>query len=108
MESNYAESMVGPIQGIIRRFKEQGYCQVPGYNRFGYVGEASGAVVVSRERGQDARIPFRKLEQAVQAVRSDPTVYDRGPSALREYGITHISSPIWSLLHLLRKRELLQ
>ena len=33
------------------------------------------------------------------------TNYDKGPDALRDLGITHINSPIHSLLHLLSREE---
>lgn len=74
---------------------------------FGYVGETDGAVIVSRENGKDTRIPIAKLETGVSAVRQDPQIYDEGPSWLRDYGITHINSPVWSLLHLVTKSEIL-
>ncbi len=80
--------------------------QVEWYKRFGYVRETPNAVVVSRENGQPTPIPHTKIAQAVEAVRSDPTVYDAGPSFLRDHGITHLNSPLWALLHLLTPAEL--
>ncbi len=93
---------------ILQRFRKLRVSQVPGYNSFGYVKETDSAVIVSREKGQDTRIPFLKLGTAVSAVRQDSSVYDEGPSRLRAYGITHINSPVWSLLHLLTKGEILE
>lgn len=93
---------------IMRRFKAQGRSHVPGYNSFGFVQQTDRAVIVSREAGQDTRIPVSKIEQAVSAVRSDPAVYDAGPSRLREHGITHINSVLWSLLHLVSKSEIFE
>jgi hypothetical protein len=34
-------------------------------------------------------------------VRDDPTVYVGGPGRLREHDISHVGSPIWSMLRLL-------
>lgn len=96
------------VQLILQRFRTQRVSQVPGYNSFRYVRETESAVVVGRERGKDTRIPFAKLEAGVCAVRRDPQTYDQGPSRLRDHGITHITSPIWSLLHLVAMSEIQQ
>lgn len=93
---------------IVKRFRERGVSRVPGYNRFGYISESDSAVYVSRERGQNTRIPFSKIEQVIKAVRKDTNVYSKGPSALRSYGITHINSPVWSLLHFLSLDEIIE
>lgn len=93
---------------IVKRFSERGVSRVPGYNRFGYISESGSAVFVTRERGQDTKIPFSKIEQAIKAVRKDPNVYSKGPSALRSHGITHINSPVWSLLHFLSLDEIVE
>ena len=95
------------VQKIVKRFKEKGYSQVEGYNRFGYVRETPSAVIVSREKGKDTTIPFAKLLKAIEAVRDEHKVYSKGPSALRDYGITHINSPVWSLIHLLSLNEII-
>lgn len=95
------------VQLFLQRFRAQQISQVPGYNRFGYVGETPSAVIVSRERGENTRIPFAKLEAGAAAVRTEPTVYEEGPSRLRSHGITHINSPVWSLLHLIDRDEIL-
>jgi hypothetical protein len=91
---------------VVERFKKQGYAQVPGYNRFGYVNKTNKALVVSRENGKDTRIPFDKIVKAVDAIRENNSAYSNGPSALRKYGITHINSPIWALVHLLSLEEI--
>ena len=93
------------LETIQREFKANGYVQVSGYNRFGYIGETPKAFVISREAGKDTRISFSKILQGIEAVQDDTNVYDAGPSALRDYGITHITSPIWSLLHLAPKSD---
>jgi len=91
---------------IVNRFKERGYAQVPGFNRFGYVKQGNSYVVVSRETGKDTKIPFVKIAKAIEAVRKDSKVYSEGPSRLRQHGITHITSPLWAMLHLLSLEEL--
>ncbi|MEK7775315.1 MAG: hypothetical protein AAB305_05475 [Candidatus Zixiibacteriota bacterium] len=62
--------------------------------------------MISRERGKDTRIPFHKIADAIVAVRKDHKVYSEGPSRLRKHGLTHITSPLWALLHLLTLEEL--
>jgi len=101
------QSVEDVVKLILGRFRSRRVSQVPGYNSFGYVGETEKAVIVSRENGKDTRVPIAKLEIGVSAVRHDPGVYDGGPSRLREYEITHVTSPVWSLLHLATKSEIL-
>lgn len=96
------------VKEIILRLEHRTYAQVPGYNRFGYIRKTEKAVLVSRETGKDTPVPFEKIAVAIQAVRDDREVYARGPSALRPYGITHINSPIWAMLHLLDLKEITQ
>ena len=93
------------LETIQREFKANGYVQVSGYNPFGYIGETPKAFIISRGSGQDTRIPFSKILQAIEAVQDDINVYDGGPSKLRDYGIIYISSPIWALLHLAPKSD---
>lgn len=88
------------LDKIICEFKIQGYSQVPGYNRFGYIRDTGNSLIVSREKGENTKIPFPKIAQAIEAVKDNPSVYNSGPSSLRSYGVTYINSPIWSLLHL--------
>lgn len=90
---------------IISEFKSKGYSKVKDYKSFGYIRETKKAVIISREAGEDTRIPFKKIEQGIEAVKDNPSVYSSGPNSLRAYGITHINSPIWSLLHLVSKDE---
>ena len=63
-------------------------------------------MIVSREGGEDTRISIKKIEQGISAVRTDSTIYDGGPNKLRRHGITHISSVVWSLLHLITEAEI--
>ena len=86
---------------ILQRFSDMGFCKVEGYNSFQYLRETNNAVYVGRERGKDTYIAFEKVIVGIEAFKSKPSLYEEGPSALREFGITHITSPIWSLLHLL-------
>jgi hypothetical protein len=88
---------------ILQKFKDSGQVQVTGYNRFQYVSETENSVTVLRENGKEAKIPFKRLLIGIEAYQEDPNLYDEGPSALRAFGLTHITSPIWSLLHLLDK-----
>src|SRR5688572_9239717 len=66
------------VAEIVGRLRETRYAQVEGYNRFGFVRTTDHAVIVSREAGEDTPIPFSTLEEAVKAVRRDPTIYDNG------------------------------
>lgn len=94
------------VSQIVSRFQEQGYAQVSGYNRFSFISRAESHMVVSRENGKDTKIPFAKLTEAIKAVRNDSKIYSDGPARLRKHGITHITSPLWALLHLLTHDEL--
>lgn len=91
---------------ILRRFETQGWTQVQGYKRFGFIRRTDAAVIVSRENGRDTPVPVRKIEQGISAVRGDFTVYAGGPSKLRQHGITHVNSVVWSFLHLLTEAEI--
>lgn len=93
------------LSKILDEFRTRGFSQISGYNRFGYIRETGSAVFISRETGKDTKVPFSKIEQGIDAVKSDPSIYNAGPSKLRAYGITHITSPIWSLLHLVSLSE---
>ncbi|MEX2633677.1 MAG: hypothetical protein WD267_06565 [Balneolales bacterium] len=88
------------LETILQIFREDGYTHVQGYNRFGYIKETNSSVIVSRQDGQDTSIAFDKIKLAIDAVKIDRSIYHNGPSSLRNFGITHINSPIWSLLRL--------
>lgn len=90
---------------ILQRFSDKKVCQVEGYNSFGYIRETNNSVYVTRENGQDTPIPFKKIIIGIEACQKNLSLYNLGPGELREYGITHINSPIWSLLHLLKEEE---
>lgn len=93
------------LEQIITEFKEKKVAQVPEYYSFGYVRETPKAVIVSRDTGEDTRVPFDKIVTGIEAFISDPDLYDQGPTKLRSFGITHVTSPVWSLLHLLPKES---
>ena len=90
---------------ILQRFSDQGYSQAPGCNSFGYIRETDNAVYVSREEGEDSSIPFKQVLVAIEGCQDNHDFYDSGPDTLRELGLTHITSPIYSLLHLLSKES---
>ncbi len=86
---------------ILQRFSDCGFSKVEGYVGFEYLRETNNAIYIGRERGKVTYIAFEKLIAGIEAFKSRPGLYEEGPSALREFGITHVTSPIWSLLHLL-------
>ncbi|WP_339790450.1 hypothetical protein [uncultured Imperialibacter sp.] len=90
---------------ILKTFKTAGHAQVPGYNQFTYLRETENMVVVGREKGKDTNVPFKKILIGIEAYQSDRSGYDKGPTWLRTYGLTHLTSPIFALLHLLKKEE---
>ena len=49
------------LQKMLEAFRNNGYAQVKGYNRFGYLRETDTAVFVSRETGKNTRVPFDKV-----------------------------------------------
>ena len=86
---------------ILQRLSDLGISKVDGYHGFEYLRETNNSVYVGREKGKDTSIPFNKIIMGIEAIKSDPLAYDKGPTVLRKFGITHITSPVWSLLHLL-------
>jgi hypothetical protein len=94
--------------GIVQRLRARRYAQVDGYKRFDFISEDERGITVSRERGADTRIAFVEIVKAVEAMRSDPAVYDRGPIALRKHIGRRIYSPLWAMLRLMTPRELLR
>jgi len=95
------------LEIILSRFRERGIAQVDGCNRFWYVRETDNALIIRRENGKEARIPTNRLIKAIEIIRVNTQIYNDGPSGLRPW-ITHINSPIWSLLHLATLGELLE
>lgn len=71
----------------------------PRYNKFGYIRETGGAVILMRENGNQTKVPRKVLARAIEAVRLDHSIHGKGPGALRKAsGITHVTSPTWALL----------
>lgn len=93
------------LSEILQRFKANGKAQVEGYNAFGYIRETENAVFVTREAGQDTRVPFDKILNGIAAYQTNPNLYQSTPTALRDYDITHVTSPVFALLHLLGEEE---
>lgn len=98
--------MENKIKTIVERFQKRGFAQVPGHKKFGYVSKTDKTLTVTREDGEDTKIPLAKIEEAIKAIRLNNSVFDDGPSSLRKYGITHITSPVWALVHLLSLEEI--
>ena len=92
---------------ILQRFYDRKAAQVEGYNSFGYLKETNQSVLVTRQAGADTVIPFEKIIKGIEAYKANPQLYDEGPTALRQFGITHMTSPIWAMLHLLEKNNYL-
>ncbi len=90
---------------ILQKFIDRGFSQVPDYNKFTYISHNSSKVIVGREKGKDTDIPFAKVLKVIEAYQLNPDDYEQGPSKTRDYGIKHINSPIWSMLHLLEKGD---
>jgi hypothetical protein len=89
------------LQKLLEAFRGNGFAQVKGYKRFGYLRETDTAVFVSRETGKDTGVPFDKILLGIEALQDDSNVYSAGPGSLRKYEITRITSPIWAMLHVL-------
>jgi hypothetical protein len=90
---------------LLQRFIDQKSSQFLDYNRFVFLRFDKTKVYVGRENGADTPIPFAKILRAINAYQTNPDWYDEGPVKLREAGITHITSPVHSLLHLLAKQD---
>jgi len=90
---------------ILQRFKDQKVAQVEGYSRFTYLKESNKSVWLIRSNGSSAEIPFNKVLVGIEAYQSKPELYKLGPMSLRNYGITHITSPVWTMLHVLDERD---
>ena len=93
------------LNQILEKFRKKGVSQVVGYNSFGYVSETEKTITVSREKGKDTIISKSKILVGIEAFIKNSNLYYEGPAKLREYGITHVTSPIWSLLHLVPFNE---
>jgi len=90
---------------LLQRFIDEKYAEQEGYNRFGFVQLKNSSVVVSRENGADTPVQFAKIIKGIEAYQQRPELYELGPTALRAVGITHVTSPVFALLHLLQKSD---
>lgn len=90
---------------ILQRFYDAKTAQVEGYTSFGYIKQTDTAVYVTREYGKDTRVSFDKILIGIKGYQKEPSLYHEGPGALRDLGITHVNSPVWSLLHLLDVKD---
>lgn len=90
---------------ILQRLIDLQFAQVEGYNRFGLIGLESNKIIVSRENGKDTPIPFAKIIKGIEAYQQRPELYEEGAIALRAFGIIHITSPVFALLHLLKQSD---
>jgi len=88
---------------ILQKFIDKGFSKHLDYNRFGFVDLKNNSVIVTREAGANTSVPFKDLIIAIEGYQKNTSLYDEGPSSIRALGITHITSPIHSLLHLLPK-----
>ncbi len=89
---------------ILQILEDRGYAQVEGYFRFEFVEEGKAHVSMKRKKGTTARIPLKKVLVGVKFYQRNSDRYDEGPATLRKSGLTHITSPIFALLHLLPKK----
>jgi hypothetical protein len=90
---------------ILQRFKDKTVAQVDGYNSFGYIRETENSVFVTREAGEDTPIPFGKILTGIDAYKTNNSLFQTTPTALRDFGITHVTSPVFALLHLLDEED---
>jgi len=86
---------------ILQQFIDLQIAQVEGYNSFGFIKLNKTSVIVSRENGKDTIVPFAKIIGGIKAYQETPELYGGGPTVLRTFGITYVTSPVFALLHLL-------
>jgi len=63
------------LNKIIVKFEKQGYCQVDGYNRFGFKSNYENGVIITREKGKDTHISNDMLKKGINAIKENPDVY---------------------------------
>lgn len=72
--------------------------QVEGYNSFGFIKLNKTSVIVSRESGKDTIVPFAKIIAGIETYQETPELYGGGPTLLRTFGITHVTSPVFCVV----------
>jgi hypothetical protein len=90
---------------ILQRFKDNKIARVEGYFEFGYIRETEKTVYVTREKGKDTPIPFKKILEGIEVYKSNPELYNSNPTSLRAYNLKFTTSPIFALLHLLNEND---
>lgn len=88
---------------ILQRFEDKGKAKVVGYNEFKYVRETESSVIVLRQNGSRTPIPHARILKGIEYYQKNSESYSMGPSALGKARLTHVTSPIFALLHLLPK-----
>ncbi len=78
------------------------------YARFSFVKETAKTIHLKRAKGTLTKVPKKKLRQAIEAVRCEPSIYTCGPGALKKStGISHVTSPTWALIRSIPLNRLL-
>lgn len=90
---------------ILQKMITNGYCQMEGYNRYAYLSHSSNSLVIGRKDGMDTTIPYSKILLAIQNYQLNPDDFEGNTTTIKNYGISHIYSPIFSLLHMLNKED---
>jgi hypothetical protein len=93
------------LNKILDKFTELGEAKSIKGKVFGYIKKTNSSVHVTREDGDDTVVPFAKILQGIEAYHMNSEWYNQGPSILREAKITHVTSPVWALLHLMKKKD---
>ena len=86
---------------LLQKFEDKGFAKYKTYNRFVRVKEDTASLTILRENGSKWKVDFKRILVGVEFYQSDPEEYHKGPSALRRAGLAHITSPVFTLLHLL-------
>lgn len=90
---------------ILQKLEDNGKAKVPGYNTFKRVKEKENSIILLRENGNEATIPFKTILLGIEYYKMNTQAYDKGPTELRKASITHITSPVYALLHLIPKHH---
>ena len=91
---------------LIFRFKMRRKIQVEGYNQYSLIEVRGENLVVTREQGKGTKIPKSRIIMALDKVRKNPSIYEKGPKGIDVAGPVLIPSPIWVILHLMTLEEI--
>lgn len=86
---------------ILQRFIDLQIANLAKYNEFGFIKLNKTSILVAREKGKDTIVPFAKIITGIEAYQKIPELFNESPTALRAFGIMHVTSPVFALLHLL-------